>query len=211
MKTFIESNLPMNINQRFSDNSFLWSDQLSEATIQALLVAFAKFLSNKKNKDKIIAIVLTDFTDSFHFGAYVQYVKEENEDGGSWQLNYTFNENDIDPKTMEIHNFSEAECRMMFEDIGYRKIGIMWSYMSEDSSNKPSEACSQSTMVMIFDCIKEYMRANVNYDNKLNIVDYMVFTAELDGDIYISCEPSAILKQYIKEDQNYNTVTEEEE
>lgn len=210
MKTITETDILMNINQRLAEHSFTWSSKLSEGSINAFLIAFAKYLGIKKSKDKTVAIILTDFTDNFHFGAFVQYIKEEN-DEGSWQISYTFNESDIDSKTMEIHDFTEAECRMLFENISYVKSGIMWSYVSDEESNKPCEGSSQWVMVIIMDCIKEYMRSNINHDNKLNIPEYMNFTAELDGDIYISCEPSALLKQYAKEDQNYNTIASEEE
>ena len=214
MKNFTESSIPMNVNQRMGNLNFLWKSELTEFCIKGLLEAFAKFLSVKKFKDKTVSVVLNDFTDNFHFGASVQFIPQEESgaDEGSWNLVYTFDPNSIDEKNSTVYHFSDPEVRVLFEDTTFARSGIVWRHQVDAQTNQPSQANSQSIMCLIVDCIKEYMQSNINFDNQMTIPDYMNFTAEVEGNgVFIGCEPSAQLKQYVKEDIMVNYIDDDSE
>ena len=51
------------------------------------------------------------------------------------------------------------------------------------------------------DCIKEYLRANIDVDPELELKDFFTATVQADGkENYYAITPSATLKQYIKDD-----------
>ena len=62
-------------------------------------------------------------------------------------------------------------------------------------------------MCVVADSIKEYMRANVNVDPKVELPDFFTAEAQLDGDkIYVAITPSEVLKQHVKDDAAIESV-----
>lgn len=210
MKNFIESSIPNAILQRMDVLSFFWKNELSETCIKSLIESMARFLSSKKSKDKTIAVVLKDLNDQFIFAAYTTFIpqSESGADEGSYSINYTFEETDINDKTMTIINFDDPEMRSVFEDTAYIKDGLVWKFHEADDPERPCEASSTNINGLIMNAVKEYMEANVNLDNQLSVNGYITFTAEVEsgGKIYIACEPSAVIKQFMKDDNSIRSI-----
>lgn len=210
MKNFIESTIPNSILQRMDLLNFFWRNELSEVCVKSLIESMARFLSIKKSKDKTVAIVLKDLNEQFVFAAYTTFIQqtEPGADEGSYSINYTFDESEINDKTMVVYNFDDPEMRQEFENTAYIKDGLVWKFHEADDPDRPCEASSTNINSLIMNTIKEYMETNVNFDNQLNINGYMVFTAEAEsgGNIYISCEPSPVIKQFMKDDNSIRAV-----
>lgn len=212
MKNFIESTIPNNILQKMDTLGFFWRNELSEVCIKSLIESMARFLSTKKSKDKTIAVVLKDLNDQFVFAAYSTFINqtEIGADEGSYSINYTFEADEINDKTMTIYDFDDPEMRMVFENTAYIKDGLVWKFHEADDPERPSEASSLNINSVIMNSVKEYMEANANFDNQLNLNGYMIFTAEAEsgGNIYISCEPSPVIKQFMKDDNSIRSIEE---
>lgn len=210
MKNFIESTIPNSILQRMDMLSFFWRNELSETCVKSLIESMARFLSIKKSKDKTVAVVLKDLNDNFVFAAYSTFVPqtETGADDGSYSINYTYDEHELNDKTMVIYEFNDPEMRAEFENTAYIKDGLVWKFHEADDPDRPCEASSVNINAIIMNTIREYMESNVNFDNQLNINGYMIFTAEIEsgGNVYISCEPSPVIKQFMKDDNSIRAV-----
>lgn len=214
MKNFIETSIPITIMQKMDTLGFYWKHELSIACLQGLFEAMAKFLSFKKSKDKPVGVVLNDLTNGFHFAAYVTFVpqNENGADEGSWVINYTFDENDIDPKSMVLYYYSDPEMRSTFEDTTYSKDGIIWKHQLEAGTDKPCEASSMNILCVLLDSVRDYMISNINFDNEMCLTNYMNFVAEAEsgGTVYILCEPSNLIKEFIKTDNAIGVINPSE-
>ena len=67
---------------------------------------------------------------------------------------------------------------------------------------KICKGSSTELVTVVLDALYDYMRANVTLDPVLQMDNYFTMTAEAvnDGSVYVGIEPSAILKQYVKDD-----------
>jgi hypothetical protein len=79
MKNYLESSIPMQIMKTFTSRDYGWNDFVSEACIKTLFEGAAIFLGKNKSKDTPVALVFKDANDKFHFAAYVQFHKQEEE------------------------------------------------------------------------------------------------------------------------------------
>ena len=118
MKNYISSTINQEIQKRMLDKQIAWNDQLSENCIYGLFEAFGVFLGKHKSKDNPVAVILNDFNGGYHFGAFVQFIpqNEESTDEGSWALSYSFDENDIDSKNWKVFTFNDDPevCKLWF-------------------------------------------------------------------------------------------------
>ena len=205
MKNYLECTIPQHVLKVMQSRDYLWDDFSTEALIKTALDTGAIFLSRHKSKDAPSALVFRDMEDKFHFAAYVQFHKQEEEgsDEGSWTLNYTFDENGIDTKNWNIFTFpTDQEAKHLLEDIAFSQYGIIFKYMEKDSMGKICKGSSTELVTVVLDALYDYMRANVTLDPVLQMDNYFTMTAEAvnDGSVYVGIEPSAILKQYVKDD-----------
>lgn len=211
MINYSESSIPMQIDKILSDRNYGWSDYCSEATIKTIFEGIAVFLGKVKSKDNPVALVFKDIYDKFVFAGYVQFHKQEEDenDQGSWTLNYTFAESDIDFKSWTIYYYPDSQVAdQVLTDVGYSQFGLVFKFRSKDDNDQICEGSPQEIFAAILTTIYDYMRANVTIDPVLNFPNYFVATAELNGDnegIYVGFEPSALLKQHIKDDATAST------
>lgn len=205
MKNYLESTIPMQLNKIMSGRNYGWNDQCSEACIRSLFEGFAVYLGRNKSKDTPLAIVLKDVDDKFHFAAYVQYLKqgEAGADEGSWALNYTFSESDLDKENWTIVNYPDDQVAFgMVSDIAFSRYGMVFKFLPKDADGKICEGSPQELLCTCIDTVYDYMRANVAQDPTLEYTDYFTATAKVDGDgsVYVGITPSALLKQHVKDD-----------
>lgn len=205
MKNYLECTIPQHVLKVMQSRSYIWDDFSTEALIKTAFETGAIFLSRHKSKDTTTALIFRDMEDKFHFASYVQFHKQEEEgsDEGSWTLNYTFDENDIDTKNWTVFTFpSDQEAKHLLEDIAFTQYGIIFKYMEKDSMGKICKGSSAELVNVVLDGIFDYMRANVTLDPVLVMDNFFTMTAEAvnDGSVYVGIEPSALLKQYVKDD-----------
>lgn len=205
MKNYNESPIQSMVFNIMDGRNYIWSDKCTEMTIKSIFVGFASYLGKHKSKDKPVALILKDVYDKFHFAAYVQFLKqeEENADEGSWALNFTFEEEDIDKRNWEIHNFPEDE--VAFAEVNkacFIQLGVGYNYIPKNDKTNSNDASPQELFCTVMDVIKEYMEQTLSGgDPSLEMDNYFTMTAEPNGEkIYIGIEPSPILKQYVKDD-----------
>ena len=203
MKNYLESSIPMQIMKTFTSRDYGWNDFVSEACIKTLFEGAAIFLGKNKSKDTPVALVFKDANDKFHFAAYVQFHKQEEEgaDEGSWTLNYTFNDEDIDAK-WKVYTFPESQAAYaVIADHGHDEYGLVFKFMPKDDNGNICEGSAQELFCTILDVIFDYMRSNVSIDPVLEFTNLFTMTGEIAGNnVYIGIEPSEHLKQHVKDD-----------
>jgi hypothetical protein len=203
MKNFLESTIPMQVGKIMSGRNYAWSDYCTDATFKTLFEGMALYLGRNKSKDIPVAIELRDSNDKFHFGAYVQYIKQDEGDEGSWVLNYTFCETDIDRENWTIAKYPDDQVASgILTDIAYTRYGMIFKFLPKDNNGNICEGSPQELLCTCIDALYDYMRANVTQDPELEYPNYFTATAKLDGDgsVYVGIEPSAIMKQHVKDD-----------
>lgn len=207
MKKFNETSIANEILKILTEKfHYGWEAEFSEDTCKALFEGTAIFLGEFKNKNHPVIATLEDKTGNFHFAGIVTFIpNEEDETKGSYNLSYTFDVDDVkdikksNPDTKE-YNFNDPTLRHIISDISLKKFAIAFNtYEGQEYINPVMCACA--------DAIKEYMRANVNIDPKLELDDYFSANAEVDGEkVYISVTPSAVMKQHVKDDASTENV-----
>ena len=174
-----------------------WDTSFSRDCVKMLIEGIAKYLGQVKDRKVVKAAVLEDTKGNFKFGAYVQYHEAE-EGKASFNLTYTFDAEDIKPEFDKV-TFNNPVVHHILSDVGLTKYGISFKAYEGQEFIVP-------TMCVVFDCIKAYLHANVAIDPAVEMDNFFIANAELDGDkIYYSITPSAIIKQHVKEDAAIET------
>jgi hypothetical protein len=205
MKNYLESSINMNVGKIMANLSYGWNDLCTETTIKTLIEGSAVYLGRNKSKDRPVCVELRDMNDKFHFGMYVQYIKQDEDgaDEGSWALSMTFDEKDIDHDNWTIVKYPDDQVLAgIIYDVGYTRYGAYYKYSPKETNNTVCDGSPQELFCICVDGIVEYMRANVAIDPELEMTNYFTASAKLEGDgsVYIGVEPSALMKQHIKDD-----------
>lgn len=204
MKDISESTIGNEVEKIFdSDYSITWTKALTIETISDVFVAMAQYLGKKKSKDKPVVVELRDQNDKFHFGAYVTFMpqQESGSDEGSWSLNYTFDESNIEPDWEKHDLMKDPEPYMVYHDAAYFNHGISWRF-ANPGNNEVSEGTPAHLIPIMFDVLKRYMELNATTCPELSIGERAYLKAEIGSNgVYISITPNAELKSYIKDDQ----------
>ena len=205
MKNFLESTIPMQVGKIMAGRNYGWSDVCTEVSIKTLIEGFAVYLGRNKSKDTPLAIELLDTNGKFHFGMFVQYHKQDEEgaDEGSWSLSMTFDEKDIDKENWTVINYPEDPVLGgIIYDVGYTRYGAYYKFTPKETAGQISEGSPQELFCTVIDVTVDYMRANVAIDPELELTNYFNITAKLeaDGSVYLGIEPSALIKQHVKDD-----------
>lgn len=205
MRNFLEATINSQVQKAMLGRSFNWSERCTEICIQSMIEGFAVYLGRNKNKDNTVAAILVDMNDRFHFGMYVQYQKQDESGGdeGSWSLSMTFDERDIDKENWTIVKFPDDQVlENTVYDLSYTRYGGVFKFKPKDNVGRISEGSPQELFCTVIDALVAYMRANVAIDPQLDIPNYCVLTGKLEGDgsVYIGAEPSALIKQHVKDD-----------
>lgn len=207
MKNLSETTIYTAIQKELSETrEYSWNDHCSLAVIDSTFNAIASFLGKVKSKDNPVAVKITDVYGKFCFGAFVIFHKSEEEgtDEGSWTLNFTFDENDIE-KGWKVYTMPEdAELFDELASFAFNMYGMHYRYIPKDDNSSACDGSPQDIICVIFDVIKKYMEANATIDPCLEITRCATLTAALadDGNVVIGFEPSPTLKQYVKDDAN---------
>ena len=203
MKNYLESSISMHVGQTMANLNYGWNDLCTETTIKTLVEGCAVYLGRNKSKDRPVAVELRDKNDKFHFGMYVQYIKQDEGDEGSWTLSMTFDEKDIDRENWTIVRYPEDQVLAgIIYDVGYTRYGAYYKYSPKETNNTICDGSPQELFCICVDGIVDYMRANVAIDPEMEMTNYFTCSAKLeaDGSVYIGVEPSALMKQHIKDD-----------
>ena len=204
MKNLIESSIYENVLKEMATiRGYRWDDNATASIIFSTLEAMAKFLGQKKSKDNPVALIITDKNGGFHFGATVEFDKEGDSEEGSWSLNYTFKESDIDTTNTTIYKIPESqEANTTLVDVAFKGYSMRYSFAENSDPTVQNDGSPTELITCIFDIIRDYMKANVTIDPQLDITNYCVLTARADGnDVAIGIEPDAKLKQHVKDDK----------
>ena len=204
MKQFVGSTIISECQKRIEDDlGYSWTPDLTIDTIVDFLQSTATFLGRKQSKDQPVAMILKDLNGGFHFGAWIEFEKDENNDTdeGSWNLAFTFYEDEIDKSWKVFDWLDDAEVRTVFYDCTYESSGIAWRFKEMDANDEICQGNATQILCLIIDTIADYMRLNVTVDPVLEIKDLMTLKAEVQQDkVYISIEPTVRLRQYVKSD-----------
>jgi hypothetical protein len=119
----------------------------------------------------------------------------ESEDGGAFNLTYTFDPEEIKPEFQKV-TASNPMLHHILSDVGLTKYGMSFHQYE-----------GQEFLVQVLhtaiDEVKNYLHANVSIDPTVEMEDFFTATAEIDGDkIYYSITPSPVIKQHVKDDAN---------
>lgn len=210
MKNLLETSIMSVVKDELYKNSFGWNDFCTDSCIKTIFESMAIFLGRNKSKDQTVAVIIKDYNDKFVFAAYVQFHKQQEEgaDEGSWTLNFTYDENDIDTKNWKIYYIpDDQEALAIAYDVAFSKYGIRFIITPKDNNDRYCAGSAQFIFLACLRAIHDYMRANVTKDPILQITDFATLTSEINGDsVYIGIEPSALLKQHVKDDSDIDKV-----
>ena len=205
MKNLVESSIYENVVKEMIEiRGYRWDDKTTATVIFSTFEAMAKFLGKKKSKDNPVALFICDKNGYFHFGASVEYDKEaENDEDGSWSLNYSFNENDFDLNNTTVYKVPESqEADAMLAEVAFKGYSMRYVFATNDDKTTQNDGSPTELITTVFDIIRDYMKANVTIDPQLDITNYCVMTARADGnDVSIGIEVDPKLKQHVKDDK----------
>lgn len=195
MKNFQETSILSDIMKECTNERFSWELSVGKDTTQMLFEVTAMFLGEKKSKTEPQAFALKDVRGNFHFGAIVTFIpSDEDESKGSYNLAYTFDENDIAESGAKVYEVTDMLFRHMAYTVGARDHGI--EFKSDTNTDFMARV-----FCITADCIKNYMVQNIKIDPQIELEDYFTIRAELDGEkVYCNITPSALLKQHVKDD-----------
>ncbi len=161
-----------------------------------LFEAIASDLKLNQDKDcPRIGFKFTDDKGQFKFGAVLNYNKpEENneDDGGSFYLEYTFYEEDMTDLDKEITNHSSDF-----------KVCMVQCSLQNGAKFRTSECIFNSSELAI-DVLKKYLDINANETETVDLVLAGIFTASVaieDGKKVYSIVPGETVKQIVKNDK----------
>lgn len=191
----------------FEKYNFVWDNSFSADTIKLLFSGFAKYLGYVKDKKQVKACRST-FNNVFHFGGIVTFMpSDEDETKGSFNLAFTFDENDIPADAQTVDVIDPVLNHILTQEA--LKAYNMNFYTNASQNNKPVDQIGIALGVAA-DCIKEYLRENASVDPNLELDDFFTATVQTDGNKnYYAITPSAALKQYVKDDAAIEETTED--
>ena len=195
MKKYNETSINNEILQIITEkHGYAWQLDFSELAVKMLFEGTAKFLGEMKDKETPVAAVLMDPAGNFKFAGIVSFIpNEEDETKGSWNLAFTFNEEDV-TSDMKKYGYNDPVLHSILADTGLTRYDLSFNSYEGQEFILP-------VMCAVADSIKEYMRASVNTDPKMELDGFFTAEAQLDGDkIYVAITPSEILKQHVKDD-----------
>lgn len=204
MKNFYETDICKTIGEIMVGRNYGWNDKGTEVTIKTLMEGFSVYLGRNKSKDNPVAVELVDVDGKFHFGMWVEHVKDDDNEEGSWKLNMTFEESTMDRNNWTITNYPDDPVLVgIVQDVGYTNFGAHYKFAPKDANGKICEGSPQELFCTCVDCIVDYLRANVAIDPELEMSYYFSAVAKLeaDGSVYIEAKPSNNLQQHIKDDK----------
>lgn len=205
MKEIMETSIFNEVYKIMCSRNYAWNEQMTLSIIRSTMKGMASFLGKKKSKDQPVSVGIYDKNDKMHFAAIVEYVKSESGvDEGSWNISYTFNEDDIDKNLTKIYKIPEdQEARSEISTVAFETEGLFFSFAENNDKNVENDGSPSELITVVFDVVRDYMRANITVDPELNVSNTAKFTAVADTnskDVLIVVDPDEIIRQLIKDD-----------
>lgn len=180
---------------------------LPEKLLLAFIAGVADYLSStKKIKDekKASALILAEDKDSlnnstnrFLFGAILSYNSTGDDGSGSWNLEFTFDENDIASSERELvkHEATADDFKAVLGMAGLSVAKI--KYYESDFMYDVSKICMRA----LIDVIKAEVEQSEDHSASIEYGEYFAVEAGIEDDeLVISMIPGALLKKLIKDD-----------
>ena len=193
-----ESTIATNFSKKFYEEELNYPVDAVPATIGAVLMSMATFLSSVKDKEKAMALVVDNLKGDIEFGMIVKFIPGETEDdGGSWSLVCSFDQNDFvaDENVMKVIKFSSGVADNTLRFVAMRQKPYAIGFNSEIVMKK-------SVLESIL-CIKEWLSDNASETEDVYLELDGIFVAKVsieDGVKYLSMELSEEATQVIKND-----------
>lgn len=184
-----------NIGYMFGD------DDRPERILKSFFAATAAYLSRMKvsKVDEATAMVLTDVSGNFKFGAIVEYHEnDENPDEpGNWSFVMTFNEEDITAleakKTVKKLLYSGETFKSVFDKVAYDIGAIEFQH----------EAYMYDACLLVIDTLIQILDREADPNDVVDIECPGYFTASVSvefGEKVFAITPDGHLKAIIKDD-----------
>lgn len=194
MKQYDQTNIDNEILKVITEKEkCAWDNSMSRDALKMMIEGMAKYLAYVKEKSKVHAAVIEDYNGNFHIGAFVEFVKGEEDGKDSFTLTYTFNPDDIKKDYVKA-TLADPTFHHIVGDIGLTKHGLAFRTLNGKEFMVP-------VMCIVADAIKNYLHANASIDPTVELDKYFKASAEIDGNkVYYKLTPGEILKQHIKAD-----------
>lgn len=195
MTSSIQSQLIQNLLDRYC---YSITEDRSPAMFQIIFESFPEALALARRDNKKvprIGLRIVDDKGNFKFGAILNYnaPEESNEDDhGSYYLEFTFYEEDMKDLDVEIDNHSTyytlaLQNRANYNNARFTNINAAYDILDT-----------------IIDTLRSYLDLNAKDDEVVDLVFQGVFTASVgieDGKKVFSIVPGETVKQIVKDDK----------
>ena len=174
--------------------SYGWDVDFSIDAVKMMVEGMAKYLGQVKEKNKVHACIINHSKgNTFHFGAYVEYVKGD-EGNNSYVLTYSFDEKIFENKDWAVVTIADPVFHHILADVGLTRYALAFRAVEGKEFISP-------VMSTCADCLKAYMHDNIQIDPAIELENYFRATAELDGNkIFYKFTPEEVIKQHVKDD-----------
>lgn len=172
-----------------------FTDSKTADMYRLLFVSMAdivKFMQSKNNPR--VGISLKDDKGNFKLGMILTFTKPEDsdeEDSGNWNLEATFNQDDMTDLDVDLDNHSDIFVQIVGNEsakiIGGRFSTVEYMF---------------NMFITAVDCLTKFLDANATEDGVELVLDN-IFVASAcieDGQKYMSIVPGSYIKQLVKND-----------
>ena len=192
-KTSIPSQFSINLKDYLDIG---WVDYRTKPFYHFMFQTITDILKSKQStKTPKIGFSILDDKGNFKFGAILNFIKPEDtdeDDGGNWYLEFTFDQEDMSDLDVDIDNHS---------DVYYRCLTNSAEHSLHAAFRDSSVAFSM--IILAIETIINFLDVNADPAEEVELELPGIFTASVvvENDTKImSIVPGEIIKQYIKND-----------
>ena len=193
-KNFKETNIPNDLSSSLAQQGLLMGPTHASKVVTSLFSGISKCLANVKDISVPKAVVFKTIDGKFIVAAIVKYVKNGDNEEGSWNYIWSFDEKDVDD-TFQIIDFSNALVLPYIKDSANTLYGMSFA----------DNAVCASMMTLVLEMILGWLKENTKdgEDSTLTLPGVFTATGKVeDGNLVLSMIPDGDMKVIIKDDSN---------
>ena len=195
-----ESQYPNFLTMKFGENdNLVWQNNFTSRFVTALITSIPSYMKYKMQGTEKVSFKVSDFNGSFVFGSILTYEpgEEDEEDSkGSFNLQFTFNEEDFK---------EESGSSTVYDIMNNEFMQILEKKLWEINGGKFKNVDDAGKMLIVYrvlEYLHEFMKQNASEEEFTVFVDGILETTSIkEGDsIIVTILPGEVTKQQVKDD-----------